>query len=92
MAKESITDGSELTWSPGQPVQSSRLKDSWILELSEWVAVIVSRGVPYAKAIEEGVGPHGPLTLRSEVGGWHSIKLTKAGMSKIVAAATKGLK
>lgn len=80
----SVTDGSPTTAAPGQPVDTGNLLSSWQLIFPEiWVGE-VSTNVEYAVPIEEGVGPHGPLTLRSAVGGFHSVKLTRANWDRIV--------
>lgn len=79
----SITEGSPISGAPGQPVDTGFLKSSWIEEFPEdWVGEI-STNVVYAPPIEEGIGPHGPLTLRSAVGGFHSVKLTRAAWDRI---------
>jgi hypothetical protein len=85
----SIVEGSEITGSPGQPVDTGALRASFqtILE-SEWSAIIATK-IKYAEAIEDGVGAYGPLTLRSQVGGFHSGKLTVAGFPRIVAAVAR---
>jgi hypothetical protein len=99
----SIVEGSEITGSPGQPVGQygpgyhqgyvgGTLKASWhtVFE-SPRSALIASGGLAaaYNRAIEDGVGKFGPLTLRSTVGGFHSLKLTIAGFPRIVAAVAK---
>ena len=82
--QESVVEGSAVTGSPGQPVQSGNLKGSWIESFSgEWQWQTATNTV-YAPAIEEGEGPYGPMTLRSEVGGFHSVKLTRAGFGDLV--------
>lgn len=82
--KRSVQEGSELTGAPGQPVDTGNLRASWQATFPEqWVGE-VSTAVEYAEPIEEGVGPHGPMTLRSAVGGFHSVKLTRAGWDRIV--------
>jgi hypothetical protein len=80
---ESIVQGSPITGAPGQPVDTGNLKSSWQSDIVGDVGT-VSTGVAYAPAIEEGVGPHGPLTQRSPVGGFHSVKLTIAGFARLV--------
>jgi hypothetical protein len=79
---ESVVEGHPATGAPGQPVDTSNLKTSWTLAIAPQEATI-STNVDYAPAIEDGVGPHGPLTLRSPVGGFHSVKLTVAGASAL---------
>lgn len=91
----SIQSGSPVTGAPGQPVgqygpgynQGSvggTLKASWQLEFDSPTSARISTNIVYARGIEDGVGPHGPITLRSTVGGFHSVKLTVAGFSKIL--------
>lgn len=82
--QESVVDGSPLTGAPGQPVDTGNLRASWQQTYpADWIGE-VSTNVVYAEPIEEGVGPHGPMTLRSQVGGFHSVKLTRAGWDRIV--------
>jgi hypothetical protein len=87
--KDSITDGSNITGAPGQPVKSGVLKGSWILEfLSPTEARISSGGAAsaYNWQIEDGISWRGqPLTLRSAVGGFHSVKLTVLNFDRLVA-------
>lgn len=76
--------------------QGGRLRDSWTPEFPErWVWWYYTN-VEYAEAIEEGqqepyttksgkkVTPR-PMTLRSAVGGFHSVKMTVAAFDLIVA-------
>jgi hypothetical protein len=84
-----IQFGSELTGSPGQPVDTGNLRNAWIRENPSENVSIVSTNVEYAQSIEDGIGPHGPLTLRSAVGGFHSVALTVAGFDRIVDAAVR---
>jgi hypothetical protein len=81
----SITDGSEVTGAPGQPVDTGNLKASWRTEFESPTEALISTNVVYAPVIEDGVGKYGPLTLRSEVGGFHSVSLTVAGFGALVA-------
>lgn len=85
--QRSVVDGSEITGAPGQPVDTGNLKGSWIPQLLAPWSWQTTTGVEYAEPIEEGIGPHGPLTLRSAVGGFHSVRLTRAGWGRIVEAA-----
>lgn len=82
-AHESIVQGSPVTGAPGQPVDTGLLKGSWQVDIEGEVGTI-STNVAYAPVIEDGIGPHGPLTLRSQVGGFHSVALTHAGFQRIV--------
>lgn len=95
-AHTSIQEGSALTGSKGQPVQSGQLQLSVQTEFEgELRAVIgVGQGLPYARGIEDGIdGRTGrPLTLRSPVGGFHSVALTVAGMPAIIAEAVEETK
>ena len=82
--KDSITVGSPVTGAPGQPVDTGNLLGSWQLTFpGEWVGEVATN-VEYAPAIEEGVGPHGPMTLRSAVGGFHSVALTRSNFDRLV--------
>lgn len=95
----SVTDGSALTGAPGQPVDTGNLKASWQQMFPEdWVGEVATV-TEYAPAIEEGqqmpytnrygtyVEPQ-PMTLRSSVGGFHSVKLTRSNWDRIVESET----
>lgn len=96
----SVVDGSPVTAAPGQPVDTGNLKASWIESFpGEWVGETATN-VVYAPAIEEGQQPPytnrfgtvvtpGPMTLRSKVGGFHSVKLTRAGWTPLVESVVK---
>lgn len=88
LAFSSIVEGSSVTGAPGQPVDTSHLKNSWqnvvIGPYSRWIMT----NTIYAPMIEDAIGPYGELSLRSQVGGFHSIKLTRAAWSRIVAQIT----
>lgn len=83
----SIVWGSPLTGAPGQPVDTGDLKRSWQLTFPEQWRARSASGIEYAPKIEYGVGPHGKLTLRSSVGGFHSRDLTRAGFGRLVDQA-----
>lgn len=88
-AMESIKVGSPLTGALGQPVDTGNLRNSWQLEFdaprNPQRAEIGTR-VQYAAAVEDAVGPHGPVVYgKSGVGGSHSVKLTVAGFPNIIA-------
>lgn len=91
LAKTSIVEGSEITGAPGQPVDTGNLKNSWQLEFLSPTEAMISTNVDYARPIEDGVGPNGPMTLRSAVGGFHSVALTMNGFDRIVAEANRQL-
>jgi len=99
LLRDSIVDGSPLTGSPGQPVDTGELKNSWHTTLPTPTSAIVGTNVVYAPMIEDGIRDIGErrgnatgstqqrLTLRSEVGGFHSVKLSVAGFDRLVAQA-----
>lgn len=100
LTRDSIVDGSAITASPGQPVGQygpgyqpgkvgGTLKASWQTEFLSPTEAIIATNVPYAQPIEDGIGPHGDLTLRSTVGGFHSVKQTVAGFPLIVEEAVR---
>lgn len=80
----SVVEGSEVTGAPGQPVDTGALRASWTPELLSELLWQDSTYLDYAEPIEEGVGPYGQLTLRSAVGGFHSVALTRGGWQRIV--------
>lgn len=88
-ALKSIQFGSEITGAPGQPVKKNVLRPAWRHDVNPdgTGRVYVPADSPaavYAPFIEDGVHPvWGPLTLRSSVGGFHSVKLTKAGLGAL---------
>ncbi len=79
----SIVEGSAITGAPGQPVDTGNLKASWHLGFESATSALISTNVEYAPYIEDGIG-RGPMTLRSAVGGFHSVALTRMGFQKIV--------
>ncbi len=88
----SIKEGDPTTGSPGQPVQESDLINSWQARHLEPFLFQTSPGMVYARGIEEGAredasGQLRQLTLRSDVGGFHSVKITRIGFPKLVNAA-----
>lgn len=89
---ESITVGSARTGSPGQPVDTGTLINSWqnVPDL-DGMGATIGTNVVYAPAIEDGIGPHGPLTLRSSVGGFHSVKLTVTNADALQADVVRAL-
>jgi hypothetical protein len=87
-AAVSITDGSAITGSPGQPVDTGALRASWQVEEDAPLVATIGTNLEYAQAIEDGVGPHGPRAYgkKNNIGGSHSRALTIAGMPRIVDA------
>ena len=81
---QSVVTGSPVTGAPGQPVDTGALRASWVLRFESDHVAMTSTPIVYAPIIEDGRGPHGPLTLRSTVGGFHSVQLTRAGWQATV--------
>lgn len=94
-AHDSIVFGSALTGSPGQPVanvKGGQLRASWQTEIDETgLRATIGTNLIYARGIEDGIsGKTGlPMTLRANIGGFHSVGLTVAGMPNIIAAAVE---
>ena len=90
---ESVVNGSSITGAPGQPVQKGQLRTGWQLTFPKKMFSSLLTKVIYALGIERGKDPRTGknLTLRSQVGGFHSVKLTRAGFKKIILAAMKEL-
>lgn len=88
-ARDSIVEGSAITGAAGQPVDTGFLKASWQLGFPSATSAEITTSCEYAEVIEDGVGRFGPLTLRSAVGGFHSVALTMAGFDKIVEHVTR---
>lgn len=90
LAHQSVQFGSEITGAPGQPVDQGVLRASVQLQLDATTPhASVGSNLEYAPGIEHGVGPHGPLTLRSAVGGFHSFALTVAATDRLLAVAVR---
>jgi len=86
-AHSSITVGSGVTGSPGQPVDTGELRTSWQIEFESPTSATISTGVPWARQNEDGVTEDGrPYMQRSPVGGRHSVALTIVGMQRLVDA------
>lgn len=83
---ESIVEGSTTTGAPGQPVDTGNLRGSWTIRYLSPTVAQISTGVGYAIHIENRVNG---MTLRSSVGGFFSVALTRAGFQKIVEQATR---
>lgn len=83
-AYDSIKFGSTITGAPGQPVDTANLRNSWLFEFGDPLHATISTLIEYAVAVEDGVGPHGPVKYGlSGVGGSHSVSLTLLGMPLI---------
>lgn len=81
--KDSVVNGSPITGAPGQPVDTGTLKNSWVAEFDTSESATISTNVEYAPVIEDNLRG---ATLRSQVGGFHSVKLTVAGFQRLVDA------
>jgi len=79
--KASIVDGSAVTGAPGQPVDTGNLKASWQLTFEAKHSALISTNVAYAPVIEDNIRG---AKLRSQVGGFHSVKLTVGAFDRIV--------
>lgn len=82
----SIQEGSEITGAPGQPVDTGNLRASWNIAFPDENTAVVSTNVEYAPEIEDNTRG---ASLRSAVGGFHSVKITRAGFDRIVASEVK---
>jgi len=82
-AARSVIEGSQLTGAPGQPVQTGNLKASWQTTFESPTVALISTNVEYAPIIEYNVRG---ATLRSAVGGFHSVAQTIAGIDRIIDA------
>lgn len=86
----SLNEGSELTGAPGQPVAPDappggrKLRGSFEEKIHSAALAEVSTTIPWAPDVEDGMKDGKPMQLRSDVGGFHSAKLTRAGFPRIV--------
>lgn len=88
LAHDSIQNGSAITGSPGQQVDTGALKASWQKQFESPLVALISTNKEYAIQEEEGVTESGtPIVQKSQVGGPHSTKLTVANFDRIVAHA-----
>ena len=78
----SIVHGSPVTGAPGQPVDTGALRASWRVAFPSPMAAEIQTELEYAPIIEDNVRG---ATLRSAVGGFHSVKYTVAGFDRLVA-------
>lgn len=85
-AFRSIVEGSPITGAPGQPVDTGNLKGSWQNIIDGPLERRIVTNASYALNVEDNIGRNGPMQLRSQVGGFHSVKLTMAGFPAIVEA------
>lgn len=90
--ERSIKFGSEITGAPGQPVDTGNLLNSWstFWETPGIAASIITNCI-YAPDIEDGTRNGRAMTLRSQVGGFHSVKLTRVAFPRIIATVREQL-
>lgn len=90
LVHESIVEGSPLTGAPGQPVDTGNLRASWQQLIDGPLRRRIVTKTVYAPLIEDGVSWHGtPIAFKSQVGGAHSVKLTRAAWARIVEQAVQ---
>jgi hypothetical protein len=82
-ALRSIQEGSEITGAPGQPVDTGNLRSSWNLSFESPTVALIATNTKYAPYVEDNVRG---VTFKNH--GPHSVKLTIAGLPKIVAHVT----
>lgn len=73
---EEIKVGGPITGAPGQPVDVGDLLRSWDMEPdnpTNPTRIEITSNSDHAVPIETGIGSHGPMTLRSAVGGFGSV-------------------
>lgn len=88
LAHQSIVEGSPLTGAPGQPVDTGALRASWVIEFGPLRNTVTSPLI-YAPMIEDGLREGRALMLRSKVGGFHSLALTRIAWGRLVEEATR---
>lgn len=102
--QESVKFGRPETGAPGQPVDTSFLLNSWTLDIGPEVATL-STNVAYARVIEDNnraaydargktndrKNPDGTTrrSIKSKVGGNHSVKLTRAGWDRLLRSVVR---
>jgi hypothetical protein len=88
----SVVDGSAATGAPGQPLSTRQsppwghLKDSWAIRWAAHAAHVFTRH-PGAPTIELGTRLGKSLVLHVGNGGFHSLQLTRAAFTRLVALA-----
>lgn len=83
---QSIQEGSAVTGSPGQPVDTGALRASWILRYESPTSAMISTNLDYAPIIEDNIRG---ARLKSAVGGFHSVKMTIAGWPRLLASVAR---
>jgi hypothetical protein len=84
--QHSIQYGSPVTGAPGQPVDTAALLGSWGHEFETPTRAFITTSKEYAEAVDDGIGPHGPVVYgaKNGIGGSGSVKQTAANMQKLV--------
>lgn len=84
---DSIVNGSMETGSPGQP-RDLREPGRWNITFGKGFARIWTKEKS-ARSVEEGISRKygGAITLKSDIGGFHSLKKTKSKIRKFLARA-----
>jgi hypothetical protein len=89
-AYRSIKFGSEVTGAPGQPVKTRKLLNSWrITGTAASGTITMQTDLHYAPIIEDNFRG---ATLRSKVGGFHSVKITRLNFRYIVSSELRKVK
>jgi hypothetical protein len=85
----SIVEGSEITGAPGQPVDTGALRASWTPEFIDKDTWQDTTHLIYAPIIEDN---ERGATLRSAVGGFYSVRMTRVAWPRIVDYVTQKVK
>lgn len=90
-ATRAIVEGSEITGSPGQPVDTGNLKASYQTVYESPTRAVIGTNVEYARAVEDGIGPHGAVTYgaKNGIGGSHSVRQLVVNWDRVVAVVTE---
>lgn len=84
--RASIVEGSPVTGSPGQPVDTGELRDSWKVRYERPGVAVIASDAPHALAVEINVrgitySNHGP----------HSVALTRAGFATLAKRVARNI-
>ncbi len=87
LAHDSIVSGSHATGSPGQP--HDLREGQWTVAETGPDTTTVGTSDPSARSVEDGISHKygGPITLKSPIGGFHSVKLTHQNIGPLVKKA-----
>ncbi len=81
---DSIVEGSHITGAPGQP---DDLRDGqWKLDNRDGPESVIGTNEKSARSVEDGISYKygGRITLNSEIGGSHSVKLTHQNSARLI--------